>query len=440
MSVERDSRVRRLLVISYHFPPDGTIGGQRWAVLSKYLARLGWEVHVVTRSPPGSEQDSPGVYRHVHHRRRTLNDVYRAAAGRFRRASDADRQLIPRNAGRPRRSFLSMTLSAARRVAGSSIYLPDHARGWVSRAASAARGLLRERQFDVVITSGPPHSAHVAGMFATRGSDVPHWIDMRDPWSTMHEMLLPEDRVVRAERFLLRRIERFVFPRATRVIVNTREFASALRADEPELDVVWFPNGVDLEQLPPREESGVERCTLAYVGAIYANRNLSCVLAAMRELLRDRPAAAAALKLNVAGPLESPHRERMSDDIAAAGLASHVRIHGVLPRTQALELLSRSHLALVLAQGQPMCVPAKLYESVGLGVPTLVIAEESSAAASEARRIGAMTLEDADVDGLRSLLEDMLAGRIPIRVETRTPISYEALAVEMDRLLREGTG
>jgi glycosyltransferase involved in cell wall biosynthesis len=219
--------------------------------------------------------------------------------------------------------------------------------------------------------------------------------------------------------------------------VNTREFASALRADEPELDVVWFPNGVDLEQLPARDLSAVEQCSMAYVGTLYANRNLSSVFAAMRALLRDRPEAVATLKLNVAGPLESPHREQMHDDIVAAGLTSQVSIHGVLPRAQALELLSRSHLALVLAQDQPMCVPAKLYESVGLGVPTLVIAEQASAAACEARRIGAMTLESGDVDGMRSLMEDMLAGRIPPRIESQTPISYEHLAIKMDRLLRE---
>ena len=441
MSVKRDSAVRRLLVITYHFPPDGTIGGQRWAGLSKYLARLGWEVHVITASPAGRERDNPGVHRHVRYRRRTLNDVYSAAVGRFRQASGTGRRLEPGNPGRRQRSSLLRTLAAARRAVGSSLYLPDHARGWVSRAAGAARGLLRERKFDVVITSGPPHSAHVAGLLATRGNDAQFWIDMRDPWSMMHEMHLPEDRHIRAERFLLRRLEQMVFPRAARVIVNTREFASVLRADEPELDVVWFPNGIDLEQLPPRKLSGVEPGSIAYVGALYAGRNLSSVIAAMSLLLRDRPEAAATLRLNVAGPLASPHRELMHDDIAAAGLASQVSIHGVLPRAQALELLSRSHLAIVLAQDQPMCVPAKLYESVGLGVPTLVIAEGTSAAASEARRIGAMTLDGADVNGLRSLMEDMLAGRIPTRIETRTPISYAELAVQMDRLLRgSGTG
>ena len=134
--------------------------------------------------------------------------------------------------------------------------------------------------------------------------------------------------------------------------------------------------------------------------------------------------------------MDPPHRRRFEDDIAAADLTSVVNIHGLLPRPQALELLTRSSLALVLAQGQPMQVPAKLYESMALGVPTLVIAEETSAAACEARRIGAMTLDGGDVDGMRLLLEDMLAGRIPTRIEPLTPISYEELAVQMDRLLR----
>jgi hypothetical protein len=127
----------------------------------------------------------------------------------------------------------------------------------------------------------------------------------------------------------------------------------------------------------------------------------------------------------------------MQDDLAEAGLASLVNFHGVLPRTQALELLTRSHLALVLAQEQPMQVPAKLYECVGLGIPTLVIAETTSAAASEARRIGAITLDGRDLEGMRAVLEDVLDGRLPTTIPSRMPVSYENLGIRMDRLLRD---
>jgi glycosyltransferase involved in cell wall biosynthesis len=324
-----------------------------------------------------------------------------------------------------------------RKILGRSMILPDCGRGWVGHATIVARALLREQSFDAVITSGPPHSVHLAGLLSTLGRDARFWIDMRDPWSLAHEMNAPDEWLVRTERFLLRRLEGLVFPRAARVIVNTREFASALRLAEPALDVLCFPNGIDLEEMPTRDASAVERGSIAYVGTLYAGRNLALVCAAMRRLLNDRPEAAATLRLNVAGPMEAPHRRQMQQDIADAGLASLVNFHGVLPRTQALELLNRAHLALVLAQDQPMQVPAKLYECVGLGIPTLVIAETTSAAASEARRIGAFTLDGSDVEAMQALLGDVLACRIPTTISARTPVSYQDLGIRMDRLLRQ---
>jgi glycosyltransferase involved in cell wall biosynthesis len=427
---------RRLLVITYHFPPDGTIGGQRWAGLSKYLSRLGWEVHVITAAAPGQEQTTNHVHRHVRHRRRTLSDAYDAAVGRFRR-SPRPGHSRPTDAGTPQPTSRGRASEAARRIASALMHLPDGARGWIGRAAGAARGLLRERKFDAVISCGPPHSAHFAALLATRGIDTSFWIDMRDPWSVTHHMNLPDDRLVLAERWFLRRLERLVFPHASRVIVNTREFAASLRKTDPDLDVVWLPNGIDLEQMPRRDPRAVERGSITYVGTLYAGRNLSMVFAGIRELLKDRPEAASMLRVNVAGPMESRHREQMEKEIASMGLASIVKIYGVLPRSEALELLSRSHLALVLAQDQPMCVPAKLYECVGLCIPTLVIAEPHGAAAVEARRIGAMTLGDDDVDGMRSVLNEMLSGRLPTTIEPTTRVSYADLAAQMDRLLRE---
>src|ERR1700716_4240012 len=116
MSMQRDSAERRLLVITYHFPPDGAIGGQRWAGLSKYLARLGWEVHVVTASPLGQEEENPGVNRHVRHRRRTMNDFYKATIGRLRQAADTNGQTAPSNPGARRRSLLSTTFAHVHRI------------------------------------------------------------------------------------------------------------------------------------------------------------------------------------------------------------------------------------------------------------------------------------------------------------------------------------
>lgn len=426
---------RRLLVISYHFPPDGSIGGQRWSGLSKYLARLGWEIHVVTAAAPRDHSLPPGVYRHFRERRQTLNDHYRARLAH--RVSAINERQPHAEVPAPEPRGLRFLLAGARRFAGSSMVLPDHGRGWVVRATRAARAQLRDKKFDCIVSSGPPHSAHFAAWLASIGHNVPFWIDMRDPWALTHEMNTPENAFIRAERRFLGLLERVVFPRADKVLVNTREFAEVLRRTQPGLEIVHFPNGIDAEQLPRRQATTVEKGMITYVGTLYAGRNLSSVFAAVHSLMEARVEGASGLKISVAGPLESPHREQMIGEIQRLGLTSQVNVLGVLPRQGALDLLGRANLALVLAQEQPMCVPAKLYESVGLGVPTLVIAEGDSAAAREARRIGAMTVEADDVEGIAAVLADMIAGRISSVVEPRTPIAYEDLARDMNRMLVE---
>lgn len=434
---QKNRPTRRLLVITYHFPPDGHIGGQRWSGLSKYLARLGWEVHVITASPAKNHELPAGVHRHFVERRGTLNDSYRRRFAADPAGSTAAESAGEGTVATPRGwRFL---LAGARRLAGSALVLPDHGRGWVLRATVAARALLREKAFDCIVSSGPPHSAHFAGWLSSIGQGTGFWIDMRDPWALTYEMNTPENSFIRLERRFLAWLEGIVFPRAVKVLVNTREFAEVLRSTRRNLKVVHFPNGIDVEQLPSRDPSTVVTATIAYVGTLYAGRNLSSVFSAMRSLKREGVSGAGNLRLTVAGPLESPHRERMLGEIDDLGLTSQVQVLGVLPRQGALDLLSRAHLALVLAQDQPMCVPAKLYESVGLGVPTLVIAEGESAAAREARRVGAMTVEPHDVNGIAALLLGMLDGSMPKVIEPETAISYEDLARDMNRMLVESS-
>ncbi len=124
MRITRSSDVRRLLVITYHFPPDGAIGGQRWAGLSKYLARLGWEVHVITASAADAEQPAPNVHRHFRPRRRTLNDVYKAVAGRFRQRARTDHQPLREISARLPSFSPMRPVAAVRRILGRSMYLP----------------------------------------------------------------------------------------------------------------------------------------------------------------------------------------------------------------------------------------------------------------------------------------------------------------------------
>jgi glycosyltransferase involved in cell wall biosynthesis len=231
-------------------------------------------------------------------------------------------------------------------------------------------------------------------------------------------------------------LETVMFRCTQHVVVNTQEFAERLRVEQPRLAVTLVTNGTDVEALPIRTAERLDGLSIAYAGTVYLERSFTALLGALESLQRDRGADGARVKLRIAGRMGDAEREALGGELARRGLTDVVELVGAIPRSAALDMLRRSHVAVVLAQGQPSQVPAKLYECVGLGVPTLVIAEHMSAASRESRRIGGMAVEPDDAAGLRGLLESLVDGRLPATVAAAAPISYQALATEMDQLLR----
>ena len=428
---------RRLLLITYSFPPDGFVGGLRWGGMTKYLTRLGWQVSVVTAAPRVGSDTAVGVRVESCPRFWTLIDGYRLLS----RLKERLRRLFPNAASRraPASDPPGLLRHVSREVA-ALLTFPDEGRGWIVRAAQRAHAVIGRFQPQVVVSSGPPHSAHLVAAIATIGSAARWWIDLRDPWAGPHAKAWESDPRVGSMtyRALSRPLERLAFAAAHGVITNTQQLADALAARYPDLSMVCVPNGVDPEGLPPPALDPYPGLGIAYAGTLYGSRGLGPVVRALRILFERHPeAAAAGSKLRFAGHAELPHAGALENDVAAAGLEHYVEVLGSLPRAQALNMVSRSRLAVVLAQEQELQIPAKLYESVAMGIPTLVVAPADSAAGVEGRRVGAVVRDSHDVEGIACVLEQVWRDDPRRRSPCPVPITYEAIAPLVDKLLRE---
>ena len=211
----------------------------------------------------------------------------------------------------------------------------------------------------------------------------------------------------------------------------------ALAARYPDLAIACVPNGVDRECLPPPATDPYPGLGIAYTGTLYLGRDLAPVVQAFRLFLERHPdAAAAGSKLRIAGHAQASHALAFDEAVAAAGLEQQVEVLGPLPRAQALNVVSHSRLVVVLAQDQVLQIPAKLYESVAMGIPTLVVAEPGSAAGIEGTRLGAAVCDPTDVEGIARVLQQVWRDGSGRRLPCPVPITYEAIAPLMDELLR----
>src|SRR5712671_934446 len=427
----------RLLVISYHHPSNGEVGGLRWAGLAKYLGGHGWDTWYLTAAPVSTAHGTPGVTVQSSAPGQTVSEVYR----RMRKVAPVPlpphRADLPENGkGKGLRALLR-PLGAMRSEASGLLYMLSEGEGWTMRAARRARALIDRIQPDVVVSSGPPHMAHVAAWLATRGKHVRWFVDLRDPWAGPVAKAWQEqrDRGSRIAEAITRSAERLVFRSAAGVFTTTKELAAALTARYPHIAVTWVPNGADAQALPARSAQPFRGLAITHLGTLYGGRDPTPVLHALRLLFDRFPEARRdGTMFRHAGPQEPAHAAATRSAIEELDLGEHVTMQSRLPRAAALDLLARSGLAIVLAQDQDYQIPSKLYESVVMGLPTLVIAGPDSASAREGQRVGAFVAAPDEVERIALIFEQVWKGAPGVNA-SRAACDYRTLAPTVGSLL-----
>ncbi len=417
---------RRLLVLSFHSPPSAAVGGLRWWGLSKYLVRRGWRVGVVTEGTvgPGGPPEEFDVARIA--RRTTIQDWYRAWRSRSALAARANTVPHVSSVASPPVSLRTLV----RRDLAQVLDFPDAARGWLIRAWRASLDLATTIVPTVVVTTGPPHSLHVVGRLLARTIDAKHVIDYRDPWTDFFAGSTVSE-------WILRKIERYLVLTADAVLATTPELADELRRKTGRRDISWLPNGVDEELLPSRVAYSASPVEFVHVGTLYLRRDPTPIVRGFSRLLATSEPHEPSVALRFIGVVEEPYLGVLLRARESPALRERVSIEPPIPRADALEAVARARLAIVLATDQAALVPAKLYESVAMMVPTLVITDADSASASAARRVGAIVRTPDDVEGIAAVMREAARGELEIGATSGPPITHRGLAQLVDQRLSE---
>ena len=201
--------MKRLLFVTYYFPPSGGPGVQRSLKFVKYLPEFGWRPTVLTVRPESASWPDPDPD--------SVADIPEGTLVERTGAWDPY-AWYARLLGRKKQEVISVGFTGedgttpGRRFARwlrANLFLPDARVGWVPFATARARALMRQK-YDAVLTTGPPHSTHFAGLALRRTHGTPWLVDFRDPWTEIDfQAELPMTGLARAlDAFLERRVLR----------------------------------------------------------------------------------------------------------------------------------------------------------------------------------------------------------------------------------------
>jgi glycosyltransferase involved in cell wall biosynthesis len=367
--------LKRLLLVTYYFPPLAGSGVFRPLRFAKYLPTRGWQVTVLT----------------VSERTRVLRD-----AGLLRDVAPDLR--VERTASlEPRLPMLALNRVGLARITGLLHrwwMIPDDQRGWVPFAVRRASEVLAEVPHDAVLTTSAPYSTHLIGRRIKKKTGLPWLADFRDEWTT-NPYLAPAYPTGWHRRLNLR-LERAVLREADGVISVSAPWLAAHRGLVPDEDPGKFhvlTNGFDGEHHPPRPPD-FDRFRIVYAGTFYGHRSPATFIEGLRRAL-ERGLPPEETEVHLVGHGGDPGLARGLPD-------GMVRVRGHRPYFETLELLSQAAVLLIVVpkQGGAGNHTGKLFPYLASGRPILLQAPEPNVAAALVRetRSGAVVPpDDADL-------------------------------------------
>lgn len=428
--------MKKILLISYHFPPSTEVGGVRIANFTKYLLLFGWSTYVLTIMDHYLKRMDRDRFKYIETMRifktrqlPSIRQTYLGLKKIYYRI--LKRQSIPPIESGNRYFKPDFTAVSGenirqklKRYLISFITRPDLETNWILPAVFRAIREIRRKEIGYILTSCPPYSVHLIGLLVKQVTNVKWIADFRDPWMTTvpRGLYVTCSLIDKIEYWL----ERKVIEDADFVLTNTEALCHAYKNLYKKQSVnkfLYIPNGYDPEVFSRfKEFRKYKRFTLTYAGSFYLTRTPEPIFGAVRELIREGRVAAGDIRVNLLGNCQHVNGCPTSQMIHNYELDSVVNVLGLVPYMDAIKIIKRSHLALLLAENQPFQIPGKIYDYMGAGTKILAVAEEG--ATSDliiSTKIGKV-FRPSDVEGIKRYIYECFRNEKSGLLETNSEI------------------
>ena len=392
----------RLLVLAVEFPPVGGGGVIRVVKFVKYLTALGWQITVACSDEPPTRHDDPTLLLEVPQTVRIIR-VRGPLSGFSGTITSSAKQ------GGSRRPGVFRALKSFRSAFRSAVTIPDQWVGWAMKVGRMSA--VQVGNPDVIFTSGPPHSVHIAGAMLAKRLGIPLVTDFRDEWT-----LNPFYRTRVPWRTLLeRRLEAWSLGRADRSIlvssVSAERYARAYKSQVGQFRAV--PNGfdpadfTDLKVGRDARRSG-DPIRIGYAGSLRNFRDGTPFFHGLERVIASRPPGSPHIELILVGTFDDTQIEAARHALRGGSL----QIEPFAPHRAALRRMAECDILLVITNSQeagPAALTGKIFECLAMGKPILAIAPSGAAVDLVARACAGASADPCDPRAIDAAIRKTLA-------------------------------
>ncbi|SFI92448.1 glycosyltransferase family 4 protein [Olleya namhaensis] len=355
---------KKVLIITYYWPPAGGPGVQRWLKFVKYLPEFNIEPIVYCPSNASypitdaslADQVNPDLTVIKQH----IKEPYKIAQLFSKKSKTISKGII---AEKEKQSLMERLMLFVR----GNFFIPDARKNWVKPSVKYLSTYIKDFNIDTIITSGPPHSLHLIGLELQQKLDVTWIADFRDPWTTIgyHKQL----KLTSASKIKHKNLEKKVLNNANKIIVTSPSTKVEFEQITTQ-PIQVITNGYDHEKVTT---FGLDKkFTLSHIGSLLSKRNPEVLWKVLRDLINEDSDFASNFQLNLVGAVG----KEVLQSIEINDLTNSLNNIGYVSHSEAIMFQKKSQLLLLIeidSEITKAIIPGKLFEYMVANRPIIAL-------------------------------------------------------------------
>ncbi|KQC03805.1 MAG: hypothetical protein APR54_02295 [Candidatus Cloacimonas sp. SDB] len=352
--------MKKVLIITYYWPPAGGPGVQRVLKFAKYLPEFGWQPIILTVKKGEYPAYDTSLEEDVHPDCKVYKTSSWEPAKLYKKFTGmAENEAVPVAALTEQKKNWKKKLAHWIRL---NLFIPDAKIGWIPFAVKTGKKIIKREKPDLIFSSSPPPTVHLIARKLAKWSKLKWVADFRDPWTEIH--YYPPDRNY-LSRNLDKKLESGIISDCTAAICASSSFIDLLTKNNKD-KFFTITNGYDLKiNEKNRTENG--KINITYTGGLTNNRYYEKLFTDISSLIRSKPELKELLQINIIGEVDNLIRNSINDIFSELNIIHFI---GYVEHSQALEFVKNSDILLLFLEKKENYtghIPAKLFEYITSG-------------------------------------------------------------------------
>lgn len=422
--------LKKVLVVSYYWPPSSGVGVKRWLFFSNELAKRGIKVYVLTPENPQFNVRDESSLELIHPNIEVMKiPIWEPFAIMQKLTGGKNKGQVKQGLvlEKEKQGFLDKLFIWIR----GNVFIPDARRFWKKPASDFIIKFVEDNPVDVMITTSPPHSMHLVGLRAKQKTGIKWIADLRDPWSNWD--LLDKLKTNALGKSIQQKLEKQVIKNADFVMATSPRQAEDLKKLGAKKSFSLNNGFQEIKKETRPAPTDVFR--VSHLGLLNELRNPVEFWETLNTLCEKNSVFAEKLVVSLYGIIGDSVKEAFK---RWPVLAKKVEYHGYLEQKDLHAKMEEAAVLLVIqnrSQNATRIIPYKLYEYLPMQRPIIQIgaAFGDSNDLIENLKVGSALVKEDKVrmeEVMTRLFEKWQNGEAQTHVNI-SEFSYQALAEKL---------